>query len=142
QVGDLDFGPEATLDVLPLQVRWFDHWLKGIDTGLLDEPPVRIFVMGANRWRNEQDWPLPGTRYVPYYLHSAVSANSLGGDGLLSPEPPGDDAQDTSVSDPTAPAPTVGGRLPGSAGAAGPFAHPTVEARPDFLSYTIARANF
>src|SRR5207244_2249027 len=99
-IGDVDFGPDTEIDRLPLQVRWFDHWLKGIDTGLLDEPPVRIFVMGANRWRNEQDWPLPNTRYVPYYLHSASSANTLNGDGLLSPEAPGDEAQDTFVYDP------------------------------------------
>ena len=42
-------------------LRWHDHWLKGIDTGVLDEPPVRYWVMGANEWRTAEDWPLPET---------------------------------------------------------------------------------
>ena len=62
QAGELDFGPQAGIDLLALQTRWFDHWLKGIDRGLLDDPPVRLFVMGANRWRDEQEWPLARTR--------------------------------------------------------------------------------
>jgi uncharacterized protein len=51
-------------------VRWYDHWLKGKDTGIMDEPPVKVFVMGANRWRYAQDWPLPETRWTRYYLDS------------------------------------------------------------------------
>jgi len=45
---------------------------------------VRIFVMGENRWREEEDWPLPDTQYRPYYLHSGGHANSAAGDGVLS----------------------------------------------------------
>ena len=52
--GEIDFGPAALIDLHETQLRWFDHWLKGVDTGILDEPPVRIFVMGDNRWRDEQ----------------------------------------------------------------------------------------
>jgi predicted acyl esterase len=51
-------------------VRWYDHWLKGIDTGIMNEPPVKIWVMGANKWRTSTDWPLPETQWTKYYLHS------------------------------------------------------------------------
>ena len=51
-------------------LRWYDHWLKGIDTGVMDEPPVKIWVMGANQWRYGNDWPLPETNWTKYYLHS------------------------------------------------------------------------
>ena len=42
-------------------LRFFDYWLKGIDNGIASEPPVRLFVMGDNVWRDEQEWPLAGT---------------------------------------------------------------------------------
>jgi predicted acyl esterase len=51
-------------------LRWYDHWLKGIDTGILDEPPVRYWVMGANEWRTGDDWPLPETQWTKLYLNS------------------------------------------------------------------------
>lgn len=51
-------------------VRWYDHWLKGIDTGIMNEPPVKVWVMGANEWRHASDWPLPETQWTKYYLHS------------------------------------------------------------------------
>ncbi len=49
-------------------IRWYDHWLKGKDTGILDEPPVKYWVMGANEWRTGQDWPLPETQWTKYFL--------------------------------------------------------------------------
>jgi len=51
-------------------VRWYDHWLKGIDTGIMNEPPVKVWVMGANRWRSSTAWPLPETQWTKFYLHS------------------------------------------------------------------------
>lgn len=51
-------------------LRWHDHWLKDIDTGVMDEPPVRYWVMGANEWRTGTDWPLPETRWTKFYLNS------------------------------------------------------------------------
>ena len=51
-------------------LRWYDYWLKGIDTGIMDEPPVKYWVMGANKWCYGDDWPLPETRWTKYYLHS------------------------------------------------------------------------
>ena len=51
-------------------LRWYDHWLKGKDTGILDEPPVKVWVMGENKWRTGEDWPLPETQWSKLYLHS------------------------------------------------------------------------
>ncbi len=138
QAGELNFGPQAAIDLLDLQTRWFDHWLKGRNSGLLDEPPVRLFVMGANRWRDEQEWPLARTRYTPYYLHSAGHANTLNGDGSLSPEPPGDEPGDSYTYDPNDPVPSVGGKTLGLGAMPGPFDQRAIEARPDVLCYTTA----
>jgi uncharacterized protein len=49
-------------------IRWYDHWLKGVDNGIMDEPPVRYWLMGANEWKTAADWPLPGTQWVKFYL--------------------------------------------------------------------------
>jgi hypothetical protein len=81
-------------DVTAQTIRFFDRHLRGIDNGLDDEPPVRIFVMGANQWRNEPDWPLPDTQYTAYYLNSAGHANSNTGDGQLVLQPPADETSD------------------------------------------------
>ena len=51
-------------------LRWYDHWLKGIDTGVMDEPPVQVYVMGANQWLQAQTWPLPQTQWSKFYLDS------------------------------------------------------------------------
>jgi predicted acyl esterase len=51
-------------------LRWHDHWLKGLDTGIMDEPAVRYWVMGANEWRTGTDWPLPETQWTKLYLRS------------------------------------------------------------------------
>ncbi len=129
-----------TADITGLQLRWFDWLLKGEDTGLAAEKPVRLFVMGANEWRDEDDWPLPGTEYVDYFLHSRGRANTAGGDGRLSTDAPGDEPQDAYLYDPRHPVPTTGGGtfLPGlSIGAnAGPRDQRAVEARHDVLCYT------
>jgi predicted acyl esterase len=50
-------------------IRWYDHWLKGIDTGIMDEPPIKLFVMGVNKWRFENEWPLARTKWTKFYLH-------------------------------------------------------------------------
>jgi len=56
--------PELKEEIL----RWYDHWLKGVDTGIMDEPPIKIFVMGVNRWRFENEWPIARTRWTKLYL--------------------------------------------------------------------------
>jgi putative CocE/NonD family hydrolase len=132
--GDIDFGPAALIDLHEIQLRWFDHWLRGLDTGILDEPPVKIFVMGENRWRDERDWPLARTRYTPYYLHSRGRANTATGDGALTPLPPGDEPADHFVYDPDDPVPSRGGNtliIP-----MGVQDQRAVETRDDVLVYT------
>ena len=108
------FGVAAdalAIDLDGIQLRWFDYWLKGIDNGILDEPPVRIFVMGDNVWREEKEWPLARARPTEYYLHSEGQGNSLNGNGSLSAEPPGEEPPDVFLYNPANPVPTVGGPL-------------------------------
>jgi predicted acyl esterase len=57
-------------------LRWYDYWLKGIDTGIMDEPPIKTWVMGANKWRYGTDWPLAETQWTKYYLYSWERLNT------------------------------------------------------------------
>ncbi|HEV2122596.1 MAG TPA: CocE/NonD family hydrolase, partial [Chloroflexota bacterium] len=110
KVGDLDFGPEAEMDHTAFVLRWFDHWLKGRDSGVMDDPPVRYFMMGQNTWREAETWPPPGAVEQPWYLRSGGGANTARGDGRLTREAPkmGDDeAADRYDYDPRDPVPTI-----------------------------------
>ena len=107
--GDIDFGPDARIELHEHLLRWYDYWLKDIQTGVMDEPPVSIFVMGENRWRAENEWPLARTHYTRYYLHGDGPANTRHGAGALSTAPPGDEPADSYVYDPDDPAPTKRG---------------------------------
>jgi putative CocE/NonD family hydrolase len=107
QVGEVDFGPEAEFDYVSLMVRWFDYWLKDRNNGIMDEPPIRIFVMGKNAWREEKEWPLARTIYTSYYLHSKGRANTSAGDGFLSKNPPEDEPPDAYTYDPRDPIMTL-----------------------------------
>ena len=132
--GDIDFGPDAAIELHDHLRRWFDHWLKDNANGIMEEPPVYIFVMGENKWRYENEWPLARTHYTRYYLHSRGSANSRSGDGVLSTSPPDDEPPDSYVYDPRDPAPTLRGNtlmIPHGVQDQRP-----VEDRPDVLAYT------
>ena len=107
--GEVDFGRESMLDLEAMELRWFDRWLKGVSNGAEVDAPLRLFVMGVNEWRDENEWPLARTRYTPYYLHGGGGANSLLGDGTLSTEPPDDEPPDTYTYNPGFPTPTRGG---------------------------------
>jgi putative CocE/NonD family hydrolase len=133
-----DYGPESTVPLRGLQLQWFDQWLKGRDTPLLSKPPVRIFVMGANRWREEREWPLARARVVPFYIESKGHANTLRGDGVLGPKPARKDRPDEYVYDPRNPVPTRGGAVCCNPRVFpwGPMDQRGVEARPDVLVYT------
>lgn len=135
-LGEIDFGAESVVDLDAIHKRWFDHWLRGMNNGVEREAPVRIFVMGANEWRDENEWPLARTQYVKYYLHSRGAANSLEGDGVLQPEPPGDQPPDRFRYDPRDPTPFITDLTGGQVG--GPDDYRAVERRNDVLVYTSA----
>ena len=137
-VGEIDFGPAARLDYDEwLMFRWYDHLLKGVDNGIDREKPVKIFVMGRNIWREEEDWPLARARSTPYYLHSAGRANCLRGDGALSSFAPHQEPVDNYVYDPADPVPSRGGGLCcGGAFPSGVFDQRVAEARDDVLVYS------
>ena len=139
--GDHYFGlgsDPLAIDLDGLLLRWFDYWLKGIDNGIMHEPPVRIFVMGDNVWRDEQEWPLARAQAVPYYLHSQGKANSLHGNGTLSPQPPGEEPPDIFLYNPIDPVPTRGGPLCCNAYfmAGGAYDQQEIESRQDVLVYS------
>lgn len=103
----VDFGPEAIIDWDGYVCRWFDYHLKQIDNGVLNDPPVHVFVMGRNAWRSAADWPLPETRWTKYFLHSGGKANSSAGDGTLSIGAPTDEPPDHYTYDPADPTPSA-----------------------------------
>jgi uncharacterized protein len=75
-----DYGPNATFDYVEEQLRFFDYWLKMKDDGYSQRPPVRIFVMGDNRWREAEDWPLAGTVLQSWRLSSGGRLQLAPGD--------------------------------------------------------------
>jgi uncharacterized protein len=91
-----------------MQLRWFDQFLKGEETGVLDAP-VSLFVMGAETWRDFPDWPPPGSEPVRWFFHSKGRANSRFGDGTLSLDAPGGEPSDLFTADPMAPTTSIGG---------------------------------
>ena len=131
EYGDVEFGPEYPSNdrrerVRDEQLRFFDQFLMGLDTDILDEPKVKVFVMGGGngsksvqgkmthggRWRFEEVWPLPQTKFTRYYLHS---------DGTLKLELPAVDVSPSSYSyNPNDPVPTIGG----------PYAYPRYTSGP------------
>ncbi|OLB54684.1 MAG: X-Pro dipeptidyl-peptidase [Ktedonobacter sp. 13_2_20CM_2_56_8] len=127
----------AAIDLEGMQLRWHDHWLKGEENGVEQDKPVKIFVMGLDQWRDEEDWPLPDTQYRPYYLHSGGHANSATGNGTLSPDAPAEEPEDVYLYDPRHPVPTVGGAiLIDLAPVEGPRDQRAVEVREDVLCYS------
>ena len=126
--GDLDFGEHADFDTRELKLRWYDSQLKGITNGIMQEPPVSIFIMGANVWRYENEWPLARTAYREYYFHSSGNANTLGGDGTIDTDVPENENPDTFVYDPLNPVITPGRDEP--------IDQREVEARNDVMVYS------
>jgi len=108
----VDFGSDSSVPLRTIQLEWFDYWLKpGPEKRPPTGGPLRIFVMGANRWRDEQEWPLKRTRWTPMYLASHGSANSLDGDGMLTPRQTRNERPDRFAYDPRNPVPTMGGAV-------------------------------
>ncbi len=139
KIGEVDFGPEAERGAEnDVTLLWYDFLFKGVQNEFATGKPVKIFVMGANQWRAEDDWPLARARSTKYFLHSVGKANSLRGDGTLSTATPSRESTDEYVYDPANPVPTVGGPLCCDSGhlAPGPRDQRAVEAREDVLVYS------
>ncbi len=117
--GQVDFGPDAAVDMKPIRQMWYDRWLKGVETGFGEKAPfhtpVRMFVMGTGDghktedgklyhggyWRDASDYPLPEAKPTRYYLH---------GDGNLATAAPVEPKSSTTFEfDPKNPVPTIGG---------------------------------
>ena len=141
-IGDVDFGADAGLDSEGLIVRWFRHWMPVPPPAAATPPadwsgaPVRIFLMGENRWRDEQEWPPSRAQGTPFYLHSERGAKGLDGDGRLDRTTPanGNEPPDTFTYDPAKPVPT------GLFGAYSrmPVDRREIQKRADVLVYTSA----
>jgi uncharacterized protein len=138
KVGAVEFGDKAPIDLDEATLRWYDWLLKGQSNGVEQEKPVKIFVMGKNEWREEDDWPLARAKSMRYFLHSAGAANGVAGDGTLSVTAPATEKPDQYVYDPGDAVPTIGGALccsPLPTGI-GPQDQRVVEARSDVLIYS------
>ncbi|MBM3735904.1 MAG: CocE/NonD family hydrolase [Acidobacteria bacterium] len=126
--GDIDFGAHAHVDQNALELRWFDYWLKGLKNGVDREPPVKIFLMGRNEWRYENEYPLARTQYKKMYLRANRG---------LSWDAPGEEPADQYRYDPDHPVPSVGGNnCCGTPTPAGPKDQRSIESRRDVLGYT------
>jgi putative CocE/NonD family hydrolase len=127
----VDFGRDSTAPIRRYQLEWFTHWLKGQPAGDFPHPRVRIFVMGANRWRDESEWPLRRTRYTPLYL------TTTGGEGTLEAKVGRPNRREFTF-DPRHPVPTRGGPVCCNPKIFpwGPMDQREVESRPDVLVYS------
>ena len=134
----VDFGPSAASPVRRLQVEWFDEWLKGKSVPAESVPPVRIFVMGANQWRDENEWPLARAIPAKFYLSSDGHANSLSGDGMITEKRDRKTREDRFTYDPKKPVQTMGGAVCCNEKVFpwGPMDQRPVEQRSDVLVYS------
>ncbi len=135
KVGEVDFGSHAIIDLYGEATRWFDRWL--CDASIKPDAPVHIFVMGANTWRDEQEWPLARTNWTPFYLHSHGHANSRFGDGTLSRVlPTAQETTDDYTYNPANPTPFL--TEPTSSQIGGTDDYTAVQRRDDVLVYQTA----
>jgi hypothetical protein len=105
-----------------LQVRWFDHWLKGIDNGVTEEAAVQLFEIGSGAWREFGEWPAHRKSY--WYLGSQGLAAIVPADGRLTASSPATPGEDAMVHDPWRPVPAVSGE------------RSEIDGRGDVLTYT------
>ncbi len=138
RTGDIDFGAGSMVDLDAEELRWCDYWLKGIDICIADDPPLRLFIMGINQWRDEHEWPLARTQWQKWHLHSDGHANTVLGDGQLAIDQPQAQSADQFTYDPEFPVQTMGGNNCCSPHIVpwGPYDQRPVEMRNDVLCYT------
>lgn len=108
-VSELDFGAEAEFDLHADRLRWYDHWLNGIDNDVMDRAPVRIFLMGANRWLDFESWPPPDAVEAELFFRAARGGDGpLGNErGLSTNAPKGAESADSFEYDPARPTPSL-----------------------------------
>jgi putative CocE/NonD family hydrolase len=133
KVGAIDFGAHAVSPCDRLQIRWFDQFLKGVTTGLLDEPAIALFEMGSNHWRTFDQWQTPHP--TPFFLASTGLASISDQEGALTPSPsyPLIPSTDVLVHDPWRPVPAIGGH---ASVPSGPQERSGLDCRTDILTYT------
>lgn len=137
KLGAFDFGDDALLDLETYELRWFDYWLKGFENNIMNEPKVKLFILGENKWRDEKEWPLPDTKYKKFYFHSRGNANTLYGDGYLNMTSPGKEPPDKYIYDPADPVPSIRGGTGARGGiSSDPIDQRVNEKRMDVLCYT------
>ncbi len=139
KVGEVDFGKKLPFDLDEAMLSWYDALLKSGTNAASAEKPVKIFVMGKNEWREEDDWPLARAKSTKYFLHSAGAANTASGDGTLSAAAPGAEKADRFTYDPNDAVPTLGGPLccgPFPPVGLGPQDQSKAEVRNDVLVFT------
>ena len=132
---DREFGDDALWDIVEMHTRWYDRRLKGIDTGVDGEPPINLFVMGANTWRFENEWPLARTKWTKYFLASDGEAAAEG--GQLNVEGTGGSGKsgtDSFTYDPADPVPSWGAQYQ-SFDLCGPRDRREIEKRRDVVVY-------
>jgi putative CocE/NonD family hydrolase len=138
-VGEREIG-DARFDFTAITNAWFEYWLKGEDSEIMDKlPRVQYYTMGSNKWQNSDTWPPEGMEMVSWYLDSDGNANTLNGDGRLSTKTAGKtDNPDGFTYDPNDPVPSYGGGVCCTGGVikAGSFDQSEMEEREDILVYT------
>lgn len=137
-VGERNVG-DARLNYDEQTYAWFDHWLKGEKSELMDNlPKVQYYTMGSNKWQSADTWPPEGIKMTTYHLNSGGMANSLNGDGILSEKTPSGDKADAYTYDPHNPVTSYGGNVccTGNAVQGGSFDQRKMEVRNDILVYT------
>ena len=140
KVADVEFGPDAAVDLFAIQLDWFDRHLKQDPAALAKPfPPVRYFSMGDNVWQDAQSWPPDGFKETPFFLRSDGKANTRKGNGRLTREAPDqDETADTFRADPANPTPStpITEARPIKAAVWGPVDQSAIEDRDDVLVYT------
>jgi putative CocE/NonD family hydrolase len=138
KIGDVDFGAASNIDEDDVILEWYDFLFRGAQNRFADGKPVKIFVMGENKWREESEWPIARAKETKYFLHAAAAANSAQGKGTLTTTAPAKETADQFTYDPAKPVPTVGGPLCCDADhwPAGPRDQRAVESRDDVLVYS------
>jgi uncharacterized protein len=139
KIGAVDFGPAALeFDENNVTLDWYQYLFQGKQNEFASGHPVKIFVMGENKWRSEDTWPLERAKSTSYFLHSAGKSNTASGDGTLAIAPLQKEPADSYIYDPANPVPTVGGPLCCDSQhlAPGPQDQQSVEGRPDVLVYS------